>query len=50
MRIWQDRSGVTHKDNWDIGVKKGRESDIVVLGGRISYIASMRCIGAGVLI
>lgn len=48
-RLWQDRSGVTHRDDCDIGVEKGLESDIVVEGARVSYIASMWCIGAGVL-
>ena len=49
MHIWQDRSGVTLKDNCDIGEKERRKSDIVVVGGRFSYIAATWCIGAGVL-
>jgi hypothetical protein len=48
-RIWQDRSGVTRKDKHDIGVEDRRKSDIVVVGGRFSYIASKWCIRADVL-
>lgn len=48
MRIWQDRSGVTGEDNRDIRVEEGRESDIVVTDGGVSYIALMWWIGAGV--
>ena len=47
--IWQDRSGVTRKENYDIGLRERCGGDIVVVGGRCSYVASTWCIGAGVL-
>lgn len=40
---------MTREDKYDIGVADGRKRDIVVVGGRFSYIASTWCIGVGVL-
>lgn len=48
MRMWQYRGGVAQNTSCDIGIRDRRDSDIVVVSGGVSYIASTWYIRAGV--